>query len=198
MMLRYAISAVSYVLDNLSNQVFNNVKQVIIFGSVARGTASEDSDIDIFFDTNKSYKKEIIRWFDAFYTSNQGLLFKAKGISNKFQILADRLEKWKDLHKSIASEGITVYGPYHGKSPKGLKHHFIISWENLDIKNRGAFLNKLYGYSAGKTKYHGMVKKWRAVKIGKSAILLPAEYKQDAFDVLNSYAVDFKIIDVYL
>lgn len=195
---KYAINTVTYVLNKLNQELFNDIKQIILFGSVARGTATKESDIDLFFETNKKNKNIIKKKINEFYISREGLLFKTKGISNQFQITVGKIEEWKELHKSIASEGIILYGPYLGKSPKGLKHHFIISWENLDIKNRGAFLNKLYGYSVGGTKYKGLVKKWDAKKIGKSAILLPSKYKLDLFKILDKYKVDFKIIDVYI
>lgn len=195
---KYAINTVTYVLNKLNQKSFNDIKQIILFGSAARGTATKESDIDLFFETNKKNKNIIKKKINEFYTSREGLLFKTKGISNQFQITVGKIEEWKELHKSIASEGIILYGPYLGKAPKGLKHYFIISWENLDIKNRGAFLNKLYGYSVGETKYKGLVKKWDAKKIGKSAILLPSKYKLDLFNILDKYKVDFKIIDVYI
>ena len=194
---KYAISAVIYILNNLDEKTFNDIKQIILFGSAARGTATKESDIDLFFEINKKNKSLIKKKIDEFYTSREGLIFKTKGIQNQFQLTIGKLEEWKELHKSIASEGIVIYGPYIGMAPKGLKHQFIISWENLDIKNRGAFLNKIYGYSVGKTKYKGLIKKWDAKKIGKSAILLPSKYKQDFFKILHKYKVDFKIIDVY-
>lgn len=198
MLKKYAISAVDYILNNLSEQSFTEIRQVILFGSVSRGTATKDSDIDIFFYAVKSLKKEINKLIEDFYISRQGLIFKTKGVANRFQVIVGDLQEWVDLHKSIASEGIVLYGPYYGKPPKGLKHYFMISWENLDIKNRGAFLNKFYGYTAKKIKYSGLVKKWRAEKIGKSAILLPFEHKEECLNILSKYKVDFRIKDIYL
>lgn len=194
---KYALCAINYVLENSSEELFNKIKQAIIFGSAARGTATRTSDIDIFFDCHKTSKKEIKKLINEYYTIREGLLYKTKGISNNFEIIADKLEKWEDLHKSIASEGIVAYGPYLGKAPKALKHHFIISWENLDIKNRGAFLNKVYGYTTKDKKYKGLIQKWDAKKIGKSAMLLPIKHKQEFLKILKKYEIDFKIIDAY-
>ncbi len=198
MLKKYAISAVNYVLNNLDNKLFDNINQVIIFGSVARGNADKESDVDVFFDAPKKYEKKIKDLINDFYTSRKGLLFKAENISNDIHSIIGKLEDWKDLHKSIASEGIVVYGPYMGKAPGDLKNSFIISWENLDIKNRGAFLNKVYGYSVGEKKYEGLINKWNAKKIGKSAILLPAQYKKKFMKILDKYKVDYRIISVYV
>ena len=195
---KYALIAVAHVLNNLDEEVFSSINQVIIFGSVARGTAEKESDVDLFFDTNKKNRNVIRKKFEEFYTSREGLIFKTKGVSNQFQIIAGRLEEWKELHKSIESEGIVAYGQYISSAPEGLNHYFIISWENLDIKNRGAFLNKIYGYKIGNKKYKGLIKKWGAKKIGKSAILLPIKYKQNFLEILSKYKIDYRIIDAYL
>ena len=196
---KYALSAVHYILNNIDDEVFSSINQIILFGSSARGTADKDSDIDLFFDADKKNKRVITKKINEFYTSREGLLFKIKGISNIFQVIVGKLDEWKELHRSIASEGIILYGQYISSPKKeSLKHYFIISWENLDIKNRGAFLNKMYGYVSSGKRYKGILKKWNFKKIGKSTVLVPIEHKKNFLSLLSKYKVDYKIIDVYL
>lgn len=50
----YASYFVSYLLNNLGD---SDINKIILFGSVARGEISKDSDVDIFIDVKRKDKK---------------------------------------------------------------------------------------------------------------------------------------------
>jgi len=51
----YASSFVTYLLAHLKN--LNNITKIILFGSVARGEATKESDVDLFIEIKNKTKK---------------------------------------------------------------------------------------------------------------------------------------------
>ena len=87
-----------------------------MFGSVAKGSAGMESDVDIFVEVkkkNKKLEKEIGKLSDSFYKSRAGLSFKAKGVDNKINVIVGKLSEWEDLRKSIESTGFILYGRHN-------------------------------------------------------------------------------------
>ena len=193
----YASYFVSYLLKELREK--DNIRNIILFGSAARGEAGKDSDVDIFIEVkkkNKLLEKKIREILEDFYKSREGLLFKSKGIDNKINILVGKLDEWKDLKKSIESTGIVLHGRYIGVGGEG-KKYAIIHWDNIK-KNRGAFLNKIYGFNAGGKKYIGLVEEFKGRRLGKSSIMVPVEFREEIVKLLKKYGVNAKIVEVYL
>ena len=195
----YASYFVSYLLDNLKNA---NFEKIILFGSVAKDEATKESDIDIFIEVkneNKKLKVDINQILEDFYKSREALLFKAKGIDNKISLIIGKLEEWKDLKASIENTGIILYGVYvpEKMAGKNLKKYSLISWEKIG-KNRGAFLNRVYGFKVRDKVYDGLIKKLNGKKLGKSSIAVPAESSKEILDLLGKYKVEAKVINIYL
>lgn len=192
----YASYFVSYLLAKVGD--FSNVDSIILFGSVARGDAEKNSDVDIFIDIRKKTKKieqEIKKIERDFYKSREAVLFKAKGIDRKINIIVGRIDEWPDLKKSIENEGIIFYGPYMPAGTEG-KKYVIFFWDKIG-KNRGAFLNKIYGFKVGEKKYLGLIEEFSGRKIGKSSIMIPIEHSKIIEDLLRKYKVDARIVEVY-
>lgn len=194
----YASYFAAYLVNNLKS--LNNITKIVLFGSVARDEATKESDIDIFIEVKKKtkkFEKEIKEAEESFYLSREAALFKAKGIDNRFSIKHGELKDWKDLYRSIASTGIVLYGPYEAQGlPSGTKHYIIIFWESIG-RNRGAFLNKLYGFTVKGRHYPGILLKFGGRRIGKSCVMLPIQYKNDLFKLLKDYEVKAKILEVF-
>lgn len=195
----YASYFVSYLLHDVKK--IGVIESVILFGSAAKDQATKESDIDIFIEVKrktKSIEKEIGIIEQQFYKSREAALFKAEGIENPLSIKVGQLKDWPDLSKSIASTGIMLYGRYEAKKPrKGKTHHIIIYWENIG-KNRGSFLNKVYGFSIKKKHYQGILEKCGGKKIGKSSIMLPVQFNKEIFKLLDKHQVKAKIIEVFV
>lgn len=200
-MIQYIYDFLSVLFDKIKEK--EKINSIILFGSFARGNPRKDSDIDIFIDIkkeSKSFLNKINKMVEGFYKSREYTLFKSNGIDNKFSIIISQLSKWPDLKNSIESTGITLYGKYHpflilGK--KKAKKYLIISWDNI-ARNRGAFLNKIYGFKVKNKKYTGLIEKLSGKKLGKSTILIPVEHQKEFLDLLEKYKVNAKILEVYL
>ena len=198
MLKAYSSYFAAYLLNNLKN--IENIERIILYGSVAKEEATKESDIDVFIEIKKKTKKtekEIKEAEKRFYQSRDAALFQAKGINNKFSIKIGKLKEWKELYRSIASTGIALYGPYEVKEiPSGVKHFIIVFWQKIG-KNRGAFLNKVYGFKIKGKHYAGLISKFEGKKLGKSCVMLPIQYKEDMFKLLKEYEVTAKMIEVF-
>jgi len=192
----YASYFVSYLLFNLRKT--ENISKIILFGSVAKGQATKDSDVDIFIGVKKKFKgfeKEVFDLEKKFYSSREALIFKSKGIENKINIILGKLEDWKDLKESIEGTGILLYGNYLSSDVEG-KKHVLFYWSKI-WKNRGAFLNRLYGFSSAGRKYAGMIEKLGGKKLGKSSFIIPIEHREEFVKLMKHYEVDVKMIEVW-
>jgi len=195
-LISYASYFSSYILDNISD--INNFNKIILFGSTARGEAIKESDIDIFIDINKStkiFERELSNLTEEFYKSRSALIFKNKGIDNKINLIVGKLDKWKDLKKSIESTGIVLYGGYVPLGVRG-KKYALFYWNKI-AKNRGAFLNKIYGFKVRKKEYKGVIEVFGGKRIGKSSAMVPIEYEREMLKLIKKYKVNTKIIEVY-
>ncbi len=195
----YASYFTAYFMDNF--KFLEEIERIVLFGSVARDQAEKESDVDIFIEVRKKTKKleeETKNTLEKFYKSREAILFKTKGIDNKINIKIGKLEDWKELYRSIASEGIVLYGKYEAKElPSGVRHFIIIFWEKIG-KNRGAFLNKIYGFKVKGKNYQGLLDKFSGKKLGKSCIMIPINYKEDIFKLIKNYGANAKSIEVFL
>jgi predicted nucleotidyltransferase len=193
----YASYFVSYVLYHLKN--IQGISKIILFGSVAKDEATKDSDVDIFIELNKPDKRleeEINKILDLFYKSREALLFKAKGIDNKINVIIGKLEEWEELKESIESTGIVLFGNYISSKTGGRKYA-IISWDKIE-KNRGAFLNKIYGFKVKDKSYKGLIENFEGKKIGKSTILVPIEKTEEIIKLAKLYKTNARIFEVYM
>ena len=189
---RYGVEFVCFLLKNIEKNWLEKINSIILFGSVTQNRAGKDSDIDLFIDLGippsriKQFRSKIIRIREDFLLSREALTFKAKGIYNELNVIVGNLSKWKEMKQSISSSGIVLYGHYkEGFKRKGLKHFMIFYWEAVGGK-RGAFLNKLYGYTIKRKKYSGIIQRFSGKKIGKSAALIPAEHSQKFIKILEN------------
>lgn len=193
----YASYFSSYLLANLKEK--KSIEKIILFGSAARNEAIKESDVDIFIEVKKESQKiknEIEKMLENFYKSRESLLFKSKKVSNKINLIIGRLDKWRDLKKSIESTGIVLYGKYVPSDISG-KKHIIIFWDKIE-KNRGAFLNKIYGVKIRRKRYQGLIEKLEGKKLGKSSVIIPIESKDEILKLIKPHKVHAKIIEVYV
>jgi len=192
----YASYFVSFLLSNFRD--IGNIEKIILFGSVARNEAAKDSDIDLFMEIKKESKRfsdKLQKITEEFYKSREALIFKTKGIDNKINIIAGKIDNWKELKESIESNGILLYGKYVSSNVKGTKYS-IIFWDSIKL-NRGAFLNKIYGFKANNKHYSGLIEKFNGKKLGKSSFMIPIEHTDDILKLIKHYKVNAKIIEVY-
>jgi predicted nucleotidyltransferase len=192
----YASYFVSYLLMNLKDK--ENINKIVLFGSAAKEEATKESDIDLFVDTKKESKRfseEVRKVLEDFYTSRESMLFRAKGIDNKINIITGNLDKWKELKGSIENTGIVLYGKYVPAGIRGRKY-LLLAWDKIGT-NRGAFLNKVYGFNAGGKHYAGLAEKFNCKRIGKSSIMIPVENKDEILNLIKKHKVSSKFLEVW-
>lgn len=192
----YASYYSSFLLEKISSE--NIISKIILFGSAAKGEASKESDIDIFIEVDrksKSIEKKIMQITEMFYKSREALLFKVKGIDNQINVIVGKLAEWEELQKSIESTGIILYGKYIPPSVQGRKFALVF-WDKIG-KNRGAFLNKVYGFTINGKKYSGLLEKNEGQKAGKSSILIPIEHSEEVLKLIQHHKVKAQIVEIY-
>lgn len=198
MLKAYASYFVAYLLTELKD--ITNIKSITLFGSVAKDEASKNSDVDIFINVykkSKKFERRIEKILFDFYKSRDALLFKTKNIDNKISVIVGKLDDWRDLKKSIESTGIVLYGKYIPIGKGSGKKQIIFLWDKIE-KNRGAFLNKLYGFKIKEKRYKGIVELLGGRKLGKSSIMIPIENKNEIIKLLKHYGVNARIVEVYI
>lgn len=194
----YGATFVAFLVNRLEKELVS-ISQIILFGSVAKGEATKKSDVDIFINTPaKQIERKIKKILTAFYRSREAILFKAKGIENEIVLKIGKLEEWKELHQSIISTGIVLWGKYkEAKIPSNTEHMVLFYWDSID-KNRGAFLNKLYGFCVHGKKYKGLLDTMSGIKTGKSSIMVPIEERNNLITLFLKYKVHAKHIEVFV
>jgi len=201
---RFASGFAYSVIKNIEKDGLEDIGSMILFGSVAQGRADKASDVDIFIDTSAvpsrvgKLRARISALKDEFLLSNEGLSYKERGIYNEIRVILGSLPDWPEMKKSVSSGGVVLYGPYKdwfGK--KGLSHSVIFFWETGG-RNRGAFLNKLYGYRANGKTYSGLIQKLGGTKIGKSAAIIPSGNGRQLMETMGHYGVGYKALEVFV
>lgn len=199
MLKSYASYFSSYLLYNLKDS--DNIIRTILFGSVAKEENNKESDVDIFIEVKKKSKtvvEMVERITENFYKSREALIFKSNGVDNKINVIVGKLEEWGDLKKSIDSTGIVLYGRYVSSGFKADGKKYSLFFWNKIGKNRGAFLNKIYGFNSKGKKYKGLFEIFGGRKLGKSSIMVPIEHKDEILKLLKHYQVNAKIIEVFV
>ena len=175
-LISYAMDWASFLMQNLKE--LDKIKSIILFGSVARGEATNKSDIDIFVDVfaeNKILEKKINKFKEDFFKSTKFRdYWSLFGIKNEINIFVGKLEDWK-LKDTMLGSSIVLYSKYSPKLGDG-ENKVILFWEVIKDNSKRVMLNKkLLGYSHYGKKYKGFLEIYGGVKLGSNVILISAE-----------------------
>lgn len=192
--LSYVSTFITFLIKNID---IKKIDKIILFGSAVTGNITKESDLDLFIDTKENLNKKIKDISERFYKSKEFMLFKLRKIENRFSIKVGELRKWRDLHRTITSNGVVLYSKYEpSELPIGTKHKVIFYWNKVG-RNRGAFLNKVYGYIIKEKRYSGLLEKWGGKRLGKSCIIIPFERIEEMISLLKEYKVDVKSVELF-
>ena len=99
------------------------------------------------------------------------------------------------MSESVAAkiEDTVHYSYSRSQSSESL---IIFFWSSIG-KNRGSFLNKIYGYNSNGKKYKGLIEKLNGRRLGKSCVMIPAEHKEKMFELIKKHDVDAKFVEVF-
>ena len=190
-LISYAMDFTSFLLEKTS---FNDkIRNIILFGSVARSEESPNSDIDIFIDVieeNKKIESDINKCIERFFESGKYKNYwKLLDINNNISLKIGSLDNWKDLHSSIASNGILLYGKFKYSTKEG-KNNSMLIWENIKPNSKRVLFNKqIFGYNQNKKFYRGLLQKYNGERLGKGCIVIPSEH----FNIFHSFFKKNKI-----
>lgn len=199
----------SYIYDFISQIsengiIFDEMKSIILFGSIARGDFDKKSDIDLFLDIkNEQYEKKVqeqikkeLRIFEIHCEKS----WHIKGIRFPLKIIVGNIQntRWENLKKEIESYGIVLYGELQNTAFL-LHHHALLIFDigHLHQNQKMALLRELYGYSTTKEKKvyttQGIVEKLNGTKVGTNVLLLPFEHVSEIRTFFRKHKTSCKI-----
>ncbi len=193
-LISYALEFSSFLVRNL-----DDINKIILYGSVARGDFGEDSDIDLFVETDKKNEKKIQKLVQDFYNTETSRKAKLKGIEHDFSILVGKLEskEWNNLNRAILNGGIILYGAYKSNVEKSSSYSLFV-FENIKPdKKRVVIFRKLFGFNVGKKHYSGIVQQLQGIKLGKGAILIPLENSGHIKTYFKLKKISFRIYNLW-
>jgi len=197
LLVAYAADFVSFFIARPKG-AYKDVRKIVLFGSVARGEAGEKSDVDIFVDAEneKAVEREVQNAKKEFYESMKFRKYwKLLGVENDIRCVVGRIRDWKDLERSIISDGIVLYGKYVS-SIKSEKLITIFSWGAIKPETKRVLFNKrLFGYKQKEKSYAGLLQKSGGEKLDNS-IIVPLERAKDVLKLFRSMSVKVEIRDV--
>lgn len=187
----------------LKSSIAKDIKNIILFGSVARGDFDSESDIDIFVDTEKgrAIKNEVAKLLSAFEKSETREKWKLRGLKNPISVKTGELEHW-ELYRSIISSGILLYGKYE-RMPEGAKYHilFVLDFSKMDRSRKIKLWRELYGYrqKVGEKVFvsKGILEEISGKKIERGVIAVPAEQKGKILEFIKKNGIKHKIIEIW-
>lgn len=179
------------------------VVTIILFGSVARGEAGKESDLDLCVIYKKGGRKTI---------SDMILDIEKKYNKNINVIFTD--SELKDLNRqfieTIIKEGIVL----KGKMPKisvqrlELEPYEIMNYDltSLSQTDKMRIKRLLYGFKSKKkykdkvyqSKGSGLVKKTGGIRVGKASIMIPEKSAFEVERALRQYKVKLRKYTVWM
>jgi len=195
-LIAYAGSFVSFVLDRLQQEV----KEIILFGSVARGDFTKDSDVDLFFDVLDEKKiglieKDLKLIESKFYRSKVYGIWKQKGITSEIKVKVGVLSKW-DLKNSVLSDGFVLYGKYKS-SMKG-EGLALISFDPIkNITKRNKIIRTLFGRKETGYFQEGLVDKLKGKQISPTVFYVNLQFADQVLKILKKEKINFQIKELW-
>jgi len=192
----YAISFISFILPKVSN-----IKEIILFGSVARGEAEKNSDIDLFFnvenkENEEQNKKVIERELRKFYKSKIAEIWFLKGVKNPLKVNIGKLDEWK-LKRSLISEGISLYGRYK-EMPKNLKGFVYFNISPIrKISKRNKVIRKLFGRKEKNYSSIGILNKINGKRLSPTSFIVPLESSNQIINLMKEEKIEYKFFEIW-
>ena len=184
-------------------RALSDVRSVVLFGSVARGTAREDSDIDLLIDCEPGVRDRVrktlyrvgerfgVRFSPVFYRDSERRLFDTQFL------------------ESIVRQGHVLFGnlPVVTPAELDLQPLRLVSYqtERLSPRKRAQFLREIDGYETrkrvGKKTYvvrkPGFLKGVGGWRVGRGAVVVPEESIEAFDDLLRRYGATRSIIAIW-
>ena len=204
-LLAYVFDFTHFLMDNLDQEI----QEIILFGSIARGDFTKKSDIDLFVNVKnrkdiKKIERTVRKALDEFETASSQT-WDLRKIDFPLKPIVGDLDstQWSALRREIISTGLTLYGRYK-EIPKKLQHQLLFSFnlKNLQPKQKVKIIRQLYGYQTKKGEktyvHKGLLQQEKAVKINPSTILVPVESHQTFYNFFKGFKIQHQIREVWM
>ncbi|MBU4374197.1 MAG: nucleotidyltransferase domain-containing protein [Euryarchaeota archaeon] len=199
-LIAYAMDFCSFLLRS---EIVGDIDRIILFGSVARGDFDNESDIDLFIDTERRKKvdetaKKVLKSFEMSEVNEK---WRLKGLKNALSLKIGEIEKW-ELYRSVISSGILLYGRFE-EMPKGAKYYslFVLNFSKMDRNKKIKIWRELYGYKQkiGEKLFvsKGLLEEVLGKKIQRSVIAVPAENKKKILDFIKRKKIKYSIFEIW-
>lgn len=196
-LIAFSMCTASYIVEN-----FTGIRNIILFGSIARGKFDKESDIDIFIDIPKysiATENKLKKIIEKFKKTELFEKWKLKGLDKKIKLITGNLrtKEWENLYLSICSDGILLYGKYTS-TPASLNQYMIFSYGNVkNIKKRVNLHRHLFGYKIGTKYYRGLVDIVSGKKLGHGVFIAPIEETQKIRKIFEKQNIPVKLFEVW-
>ncbi|MEM3786539.1 MAG: nucleotidyltransferase domain-containing protein [Nitrososphaeria archaeon] len=172
---------------------------IILFGSVARGEDRRGSDIDLLL----LYESEecALKAEDVTASIAAGVHGVNVSIVNKSY---GELSSSLHFQFEVVRDGIVLYKrlsdvPLKSKIfPLSLYYVYVFDLSKLDCNVKNRVIVALYGRRKGKYVYRGLLEKWNGFRLGRGAIMVPAEAFRSVEDFFSRYDVSYRRVAVNL
>ena len=191
-----ASSLAAYLLD----QAGEHINGIYLFGSIARGDAVNDSDIDLFIDATRN-QDNIKKAAEMFESTSAAKMLRAVGIKNPLRALVGNLKskEFSDINLNIAADGIVLYGKGIPKGEIGKMPYLLIWFEApQQQKKKVAFLRKVYGRTEQGRNYPGLMQKFNGFKAETNNVFIPITHKATFLSELKKAKIKYAIKNVWL
>lgn len=197
-LIAYAQAFVSFLFRNPGIKS-SDIKSIFLFGSVARGDFDDESDVDIFINTNKSNEKELIKFSNIalknFYKSDEWKKFTLFGAKNRINIKCGNIEKW-GMFNSIKADGLLLYSS--SVSPFFSKYFLVEVKPIKNIAKRNRIIRKLAGRMEKNRKEKGIVWQIGGQILDSRHYFIPAEKISAITKILSKENAIFEIREIWM
>ncbi|OGS46832.1 MAG: hypothetical protein A3K66_04035 [Euryarchaeota archaeon RBG_16_67_27] len=193
-----AIRAAAQELANVPG-----VRSAVLFGSAARGRATEESDIDLFIDCDR----------EAEDTAWKALLATDRRFRVEFSPIFYRSEEREAFDKqfleSIVRQGRALFGSLPAVTPAqlDLQPLRLVSYQTgrLSPRKRAQFLREVDGYETRKrvgrktyvVRKTGFLREAGGWRIGRGAVVVPEESIEAFDELLRRYGATRHIVPIW-
>jgi len=175
-----------------------DVKSVILYGSLARGEFTSRSDIDLFIlTTEDKTQKEI---YDKVIELESEI---GRNIQPTIRTIAELQKTDTGLLQNIFQEGKILYLREPSDIPSAIllqqKPYLIYSFQisSLPQKDKARFNRQLYEQTRKGYKYKGLLKEIDGQKLSAGCVMIPYEQKEKIEKFFKKFKVKFEQLKVW-
>ncbi len=184
------------IAKELSN--IEDVKAVILYGSLARGEYTSRSDIDLFILTTKEKTRDEIQSKIIELENETG-----RNIQPTIRTLTELRKTDSGLLQNIFQEGKILYLKEPSDIPSAVlleqKPYLIYSFQinSLVQKDKAKFNRQLYGQKRKGYEYKGLLQEVGGEKLSLGCIMIPYEHKEKIEKFFKRFRVKFAQLKVW-